>query len=146
LRFYTTAFMLWLAVVLIWFLVTVVPGKREAFARGALLSAAAALVALHAANPDALMVRANRDAPHGFDLAYPLGLSADAPPALLEVAPSLDARARGLLARGLVARWGEPGETDWRLWSAARARARVRVHDSEAELRGMALLAEEAGP
>src|SRR5262249_17966280 len=96
LRFYTTAFMLWLAVVLIWFLVTVVPGKREAFARGALLSAAAALVALHAANPDALMVRANRDAPHGFDLAYALGLSADAAPALLEVAPSLDARARGL--------------------------------------------------
>ncbi|MDX9973378.1 MAG: DUF4173 domain-containing protein, partial [FCB group bacterium] len=38
LRVYTTAFMLWLAVVLLWFLATVLPGKRERFALGALLT------------------------------------------------------------------------------------------------------------
>jgi hypothetical protein len=146
LRFYTSAFMVWLALVLVWFLITVVPGKREAFANGAVLSAGLALVALHAANPDALMVRANRDAPHGFDLSYALGLSADAAPALLDVAPSLAARDRGLLARALVARWAEPGEPDWRLWSAARAQARTLVHESEAELRGMVRTAEESQP
>ena len=60
LRFYVTAFMVWLAVVLSWFILTVLRGRRDRFAFGALLAAFAA-VSLNAINPDALIARTNLD-------------------------------------------------------------------------------------
>ncbi len=126
LRFYTTAFMLWLGVLLVSFLLTVLPGRRAVFAQVTLATAFAALALLHAANPDARIVRANRHAPTGFDLEYALSLSADAVPALLEAAPSLPPAEQGALAARLRARWSGP-EPDLRSWSLARDRARRLV-------------------
>ena len=126
LRFYTTAFMLWLGVLLVSFMVTVLPGRRGAFARLAMGSAFAALALLHAVNPDARIVVANRAAPRGFDLDYALSLSADAVPAILQAAPSLPPEARQAMAWRLRARWSAP-EADFRIWSVARERARQEV-------------------
>ena len=46
LRLYSTAFMLWLAAVCCWFLVTVLRGRRSGFAIGAVVTALATVVAL----------------------------------------------------------------------------------------------------
>ena len=137
LRFYTTVFMAWLGVLLVWFLLTVPRGRRDAFAGGVLVSAFAVLFLLHAADPEAQIVRANTTLARAFDVGYALKLGADAAPALLEAAPSLDAGRRGALARGLLQRWHDTPETDWRTFSLARARARRVVGDAEAELRVM---------
>ena len=137
LRFYTTAFMTWLGVLLVWFLLTVPRGRRDVFARGVLASAFAALFLLHAADPEARIVKANGTLERAFDVGYALTLGADAAPVLVEIAPSLDAGRRGALARGLLQRWEMP-DTDWRTFSLARARARRVVGDAEAELRVMA--------
>jgi hypothetical protein len=126
LRFYSTAFMLWLGVLLVAFLLTVLPGSRAAFARVAIGSAFVALVLLHVVNPDERIVVANREAPRGFDLEYALGLSADAVPALLETAPSLPLQQQNALATRLFGRWLGP-EDDLRRWSLSRGRARQLV-------------------
>ena len=59
LRIYTTAFMLWLAAVFVWYAVTVVRGRRPEFAFGALAAGLAAIVVLTLLNPDALIVQVN---------------------------------------------------------------------------------------
>lgn len=62
---------------------TVLRGRREQFAFGALLAGVATLAGLHAANPDALIVRVNAARiAHGqtFDAAYAASLSGDAVP------------------------------------------------------------------
>ncbi len=125
LRFYTTAFMLWLGVLLVSFLATVLPGARGAFAHIVLGSAFAALVVLHAVNPDERIVVANRSAPRGFDLEYALTLSADAVPALLRTAPALTVEAQQVMASRLLGVWSRPEGV--RTWSLARDQARREV-------------------
>jgi hypothetical protein len=137
LRLYTTAFMLWLGVLLAGFLATVPRGRRDSFARFSCASAVAALVALHVADPEARIVEANRRSPHGFDLRYALGLGADAVPALLEAREELGDTDRQVLARCLLALWGDD-DGDWRTWSVSLARARRLVRRSAEALRAEA--------
>ena len=59
LRIYTTAFMLWLAAVFVWYAVTVARGRRPRFAFGAFVAGLAAIVSLNVLNPDALIVQVN---------------------------------------------------------------------------------------
>ncbi|HYJ78531.1 MAG TPA: DUF4173 domain-containing protein, partial [Longimicrobiaceae bacterium] len=140
LRLYTTAFMLWLSAVFAWLAVTVLRGRRERFAFGAVVAALEALVVLHAVNPDALIVRVNTgraDAAVRFDARYAASLSADAVPALLAALPRLPAADRCLAAERLRARWDGEGES-WRAWSLGRGRALRTVAARDAELRALA--------
>lgn len=130
LRFYTSAFMGWLALVFLWFALTVLRGHRPRFAIGALLAAFAAVLTLHALNPDALIVRANfahARAGHEFDADYATRLSLDAVPALSEALPSLDPAARDKVARALQLRRKDLASPDWRTWTLARAQARTAI-------------------
>jgi|GEM_PF-92346 len=128
LRLYTTAFMLWLGLVFVWFAWTVlVRSARQRFACGALVAAFVTIGLLHVVNPDAYIVRANAAharAGRSFDALYAASLSADAVPALVSALPSLGRDERCLVARELSARWSAraAGE-DWRAWSLARSRA-----------------------
>jgi uncharacterized protein DUF4153 len=122
LRFYTTAFMLWLAVLLGAFLLTVLPGRRDLFAQVAVLSAWFAVLVLHAVNPDERIVLANRTAPNGFDVGYALSLSADAAPALVATAYQLEPTDREDILHNLRQRC-ERAVLDWRTWNLSRARA-----------------------
>jgi hypothetical protein len=124
LRFYTTAFMLWLAALLVAFLLTVLPGRRDLFAHAVLLSAWAALAVLHAVNPDERIVAANRDAPNGFDLPYALTLSDDALPALVDAWPQLDRSGRATMIEALRTRALSRGD-DLRSWNASRSALRA---------------------
>jgi hypothetical protein len=139
LRLYATAFMLWLGVVFAWFARTVLRGRRERFAWGALVTALEALVLLHVVNPDALIVRTNAarpDAPTRFDASYAATLSADAVPPLLAALPGVAPEVRCAAATRLLRRWHAP-DADWRSWSLARARARAAVTRGNNALREM---------
>jgi len=139
LRFYTTAFIGWLALVFVWFALTVLRGRRELFAFGALVAALAVLLTLNALNPSALIVRSNAALARErgtFDAAYATSLGADAVPALLEAAPGLGPAARAEVARYLLEEdWAEGG---WRSWNLSRVRARRAVGEGGAVLRSWA--------
>jgi hypothetical protein len=137
LRFYVTAFMGWLAVVFVWFALTVLRGERERFACGALVAAVAIVGALHFANPSALIVRTNaalaRDR-RVFDAPYASSLGADAVPALLEALPEMRPHERAQVASNLLV-WATADNSDWRSWNWSRSRARGAVGERELMLR-----------
>ena len=142
LRFYTTAFMGWLGVVFVWFVLTVLRGRRERFAFGALAAWLVVLVALHALDPGDLIVRTNLDharaggRPERFDSHYATSLGADAVPALVEAFDGLGERERGAVAASLT-RWLDAEAVgDWRSWNLSRSRAVGAVREREASLRG----------
>jgi hypothetical protein len=123
LRLYATGFMLWLAVVVAWASVTVLRGRRERFAFGALVAAFAAIVTMNLVNPDALIARTNVDRARTgaeIDFRYLEELSDDAVPALVAALPDLDPTVRTRLAENLLAR---RSDDDWHTWNWSRARA-----------------------
>ena len=86
-RLYATVFMAWLAVVFVWFAMTVLRGRDTRFFVGVVASAWAVLAGLNAANPAAFVARANiARAAHGeeLDVSYLARLGADAAPALTQ--------------------------------------------------------------
>ncbi len=90
-RFYPMVMMIWLAVVFVWFGWTVLRGKRNNFAWGALWSAIAILAVTNLLNPDDFIARKNiqlMQQGREYDAYYNVQLSDDAVPAVIE---SLDA-------------------------------------------------------
>jgi hypothetical protein len=127
LRLYTTAFMVWLALVFVWFVATALRGRREQFACGALVAGLLIIAALHVINPDALIVRVNVShalSGKSFDPYYAASLSADAAPALLYALPALGESNRRIIALRLLEDVDSDGSADWRSWNWARAERR----------------------
>ncbi len=91
-RFYPMVFMIWLAVVFVWFALTVLRGNRARFAWGGLWSALLVLGVLHVVNPDQLIVKTNvglmREG-RSFDDLYNSNLSNDSIPYVLEAFPNI---------------------------------------------------------
>ncbi|MDQ3282243.1 MAG: DUF4173 domain-containing protein [Acidobacteriota bacterium] len=119
-RVYATAFMLWLAVVLLWFAATVLTGRRNRFAVGALVSGMATVVVLHAINPDAMIVHTNLERAvagiHEFDPMYAARLSDDAAEVILAN--------REMFSDVAFERFRlRPRPLGWRTWNLSRARA-----------------------
>lgn len=152
LRLYTTAFMVWLGGVFVWFTLTVLTDGRPRFAFGALAQALVVLGALHIANPDALIARVNLTLPRSngvyderpgrgdrlhlanpeIDAAYiARRLSADAVPVLLNEFWRVPDKAG--VARTLLERWDPDTHDDWRSWNWSQWQARrlVAAHAEE---------------
>ncbi|NIR43334.1 MAG: DUF4173 domain-containing protein [Gemmatimonadetes bacterium] len=145
LRLYTTAFMAWLGIVLAWFAVTVLAGRRRFFATGALLAAFSLVGALNLINADEIIARVNTTrAIEGkeFDARYASSLSADAVPVLLSALPRLEEEHRCIVAARLLERWSPPTATDWRTWNVARGRAWRSVRRASDRLERSACSAE----
>jgi hypothetical protein len=126
LRVYTTAFMGWLVLVFGWFAATVLRGRRERFAPGAVAAAALLLGALNLLNPDAMIARTNLArvaAGREVDAAYIAGLSADALPAIRRTLPGLPGAERCALGNAVRDRWTKTFESG-RRWNIAYSRAR----------------------
>jgi hypothetical protein len=123
LRLYATGVMMWLAVVFVWAAGTVLRGRRQLFAVGALVSGFAAIFAMNVVNPDALIARTNLDRPR-LDLPYLMNLSDDATPELVKALPTLEPRLREQLADQLASR---PQSSDWRTWNWSRHRAQQEL-------------------
>lgn len=143
LRFYTTSFMVWLALVFLLFAATVLRERPRRFVAGVVGSALAAVLLLAAVNPDARIVETNIErarAGETFDHAYVRAeLGADAVPALVRELDRLPADDRCATADWLLERWGPDarGQDDWRTWNYARDRARRLVGENEAPLRAL---------
>lgn len=130
-RFYTIAFMLWLAGVLGWFGATVLRGGRSRFVPGALAGGFATLLALNLVNPDALIAGVNVDRAltgASLDQRYLVGLSADAVPTVMRLVVAAPAAEQCQLLQELRVRWGDNARAggDWNL---SRRRA-VRMIES----------------
>ena len=141
-RVCATVFMAWLAFVLLWFLLTVLRGRRDRFAFGALVAGFAAAILLNVVSPDALVARVNierLEAEERFDPYYLTLLSADAAPVLVASLPEIGdshpyqpyvGAATGEIGGGkgptleqiVVRRWSHT-PTDWRSWNLSRYRA-----------------------
>jgi len=125
-RLYTTSFMVWLGVVLVWFAATVLRGQRQSFATGAAAAGLLVIASLNVLNPDALIAKVNLEralAGEEFDAAYATSLSADAVPVLIPALSDLDPDDRCAAAARILDRWSPPTETDWRNWNHGRSRA-----------------------
>ncbi|MBM40541.1 MAG: hypothetical protein CL483_01285 [Acidobacteria bacterium] len=131
-RAYATAVLSWAALTIGWFSVTVLRGRGERFAFGAVASALCVLGLVNALNPDALVVRTNVEramAGAELDTDYLASLSADAVPALVNSLSDVDDGDACTLLEALVreAQWWEGA--DWRSVHLARFRARRAVAD-----------------
>jgi hypothetical protein len=131
LRLFTTAFMIWVAVLLLWLAITVLTGRRNRFAIGALVTGVATVVILHVINPDALIVRTNlaraEAGKRPFDPFYAATLSDDAAPVIVANAQKF----------GNDALWWfmkrQPRTISWRTWNLSRARAIAEFRDYESK-------------
>ncbi|GMW03390.1 MAG: hypothetical protein AMXMBFR84_45240 [Candidatus Hydrogenedentota bacterium] len=118
LRLYTTVFMVWLALLFVWYFATVHREKRDRFVPGSIVTGFVFVLLLNLANPDAFIVRHNLarlEAGKVFDSKYNLQLSADSIPVLAEVL------AQDREYSDWFAHWmGKNSLTDWRSWGIAR--------------------------
>lgn len=127
LRVYTMAFMGWLGILFVWFATTVLRGKRQRFAFGAIMTGLAMIAGLHFVNPDDLIVRVNMQrAQEGkaFDAAYTSSLSADSIPALAAGSTVPAAVDRNVILHRLQFAAEQYQHADWRAWNWSRARAK----------------------
>lgn len=127
-RLYPMVFMSWLALVFVWFALTVLRGARERFAWGALWSALFVLGILHVLSPDDFIVRTNvRLMKQGrvFDSNYVSDLSDDAAPALLESLPAMNFEQQCVIKNKIARRFETAKEeNDFRTWNWSRYAAR----------------------
>ena len=139
-RLYATAFMGWLAVIFLWFSMTVLRGRRSPFAFGAIMAGFLLVVVLYLLNPDAMIARINlarAKAGRSFDASYAVQLSADAVPEILAALPDLNPRDRCIVARRLLETRPPSQTSDWRAWNLSRARASQVVRQNMPSLKAM---------
>jgi hypothetical protein len=148
-RFYAMVLLLWVGAVLLWLAATVLRGRRDLFAFGALVSGLATIALLFVVNPDAIVARANvarmayADAPVRFDVAYATSLSADAVPVMIDALSSLPSDAQCRLAQHMLRRWPPDGQRSIRSWNWSASHARDVVREHQARLRSMAEAGQE---
>jgi len=122
-RVYATGALLWAAVAIAWFAVTVLKGKAERFLFGAVVSALAVLSLLNVINVDAMIVRSNVArvrAGAELDAEYLASLSADAVPALVQALPNMSDEAACIVLEALAPEGGVAENRDWRTWHISR--------------------------
>jgi hypothetical protein len=142
-RFYAMVLLIWIGAMLFWLAATVLRGRRESFAFGALASGLAAVALLFVIDPDAIVARTNvarmssSDASVRFDVAYATSLSADAVPVLIDALPGLPPDVQCPLARHMLRRWAPDRPSSLRTWNRGASGARDAVREHEAELRSM---------
>lgn len=127
-RLYPTAFILWLALVFLWFGATVLRGQPKFFAWGALWTALFVVGGLHVLNPDDLIVRHNvklMQQGRQFDAGYNSNnLSDDAVPALTESLSEMPFENQCTVKRELLRRLENDKTADFRTFNVSRWTAR----------------------
>ncbi len=127
LRLYPTAFMLWLALVFVWFGLTVLRNQPDLFAWGALWTALFVVASLHVLNPDDFIVRHNfklMQQGRMFDVYYMKDLSDDAVPALIDAAPQMNTDQQCVIKSEFKFDLEEQRNNDFRSWNFSRWQAR----------------------
>ena len=141
LRVVVTAALVWLTVVVVWFGATVLSGRRDRFAFGALVTAFALVGALQLINPAGLVARHNLDRIGelgGVDVEYLGSLGSDAAPLLLARLNELSEEAQCVVANRLLSQWGPERPWDWRSFNWSESQARHAVEEDLGTLRSLA--------
>lgn len=137
-RLYPMIFMIWLALIFIWFGLTVLRGMREQFAWGALWSALLILGAVHVLSPDAFIVKTNiklMQQGRTFDAYYNANLSDDAVPILLENLNEMNFEQQCTTKHSILSRFNKSEtERDFRSWNWSRFSARSYVRQNTENL------------
>ncbi|HEX8566331.1 MAG TPA: DUF4173 domain-containing protein [Pyrinomonadaceae bacterium] len=123
-RLYPTAFMLWLALVFLWFGATVLRGQPKFFAWGALWTALLVVGGLHVLNPDDLIVRHNvklLQQGRAFDVNYLAhNLSDDAIPSLADGFSEMTFEQQCTVKKEIVRRLQNNPMNDFRTFNLSR--------------------------
>ena len=140
LRYLATAVLAWLTVIVLWFGVTVLRGRREPFAFGALAAGFLLVGVLQILNPAEHVVHRNLDRVEelgaDLDVEYLASLGSDAAPILASrVGELAEEEERCLVADRLLRRWGPERPADWRSWNWSEGRARDAVRSELGALR-----------
>lgn len=132
-RFYPMIFMIWLAMVFVWFSLTVLRGAREQFAWGALWTALFMLGTIHVLNPDDYIARTNirlMQEGRSFDAHYNSNLSDDVVPILLENLPEMSFDQQCTVKHNLSRRLNRANEeNDFRSWNFSRRKTRRQMNE-----------------
>lgn len=136
-RLLALAVMLWLAGTLVGFVLTVLRGRAQGFAFGAVVFGMVLLLAAAAMNPAAVVARTNiekalADGDHPIDLQYLVNLGGDAIPVIMDYFEELPAQQQCYLGHALMGWLGLSQQPDWRQWNWSRAAA-VRAVDEHRE-------------
>jgi hypothetical protein len=134
LRLYGSVFIVWLAALLGWLVLTVLRGRRHRFLFGGIMAGVACIAALYLLNPHALIARVNLDrAATGaeYDVNYLRTLSGDAVPTLLARLDQLPQPERCRAAVMLEERWSGERPGGWRTWNLSDWRARRLVRGGD---------------
>lgn len=141
-RLYPMIFMTWLAIVFVWFAVTVLRGYRQYFALGAMWSAFAIIGATHVLNPDAFIVKTNialMQQGREFDAEYNSRLSEDAIPTLLSGLPTMTDENRCTVVSNING-WSQQNKQDGDLrslnYSQVSAVLSLTMNDNFQQLKG----------
>lgn len=133
-RLYPTAFMLWLALVFVWFGLTVLRNQANRFAWGALWTALLVVGGLHVLNPDDLVVRVNTNLMkqgRAYDAHYLTNLSDDAVPAMLEALPAMTFEQQCVIRNEMLFRLKKDETGDFRSFNLSRWTARANLLNYE---------------
>ncbi len=130
--------MIWLAVVFVWFALTVLRGVREQFAWGALWAAFFMLGIIHVINPDDYIIRTNirlMQEGRSFDAYYNSNLSDDAVPVLLENLHTMSFEQQCAVKYKLSTRLAQINdEIDFRSWNFSRWKSRRYLNETAESL------------
>lgn len=139
--------MLWLAIGLLLFALTILRGRVTNFATGLSITGIVVVFSLVLANPAAVVARINMDRAvndnRPVDIAYLLSLGSDAVPAIVNRIDRLPLITQCMTARQLLIQWSpeegnSPGQFQgWRAWNASRSSAENIVLDKSTELRAI---------
>jgi hypothetical protein len=127
LRFYSTAFMFWLALGLFWFACTALRGRSRGFVLGMVASAAAFFFVFQVMNPGGFIAQWNLDRLKDgkrFDAAYAVSLGVDAAPVLAENVEVLSGRDHETVIGALRRLHSRLKQDDWRSLTWGRVQAR----------------------
>lgn len=126
LRLYTSAFMVMLAAVFVWFGATVLAGRRERFVTGVVVIGFVSLLGLEALNPDAQIARESLERfekGRPADISYLSKLSLDAVPVVAAHRSKLDAQLTKWFQSAFAQRIENRAKLDWRSWNWSFDRA-----------------------
>lgn len=141
-RIQAAAIMVWIAVTLVMFCLTVLRGRRERLPFAMIVAGFAVLTLLNAMDPEAVVAEVNMRrlaSDKKFDPGYTLHLSADAAPRLLESISSMDTTHQRILStRLLIGYEAEKGRFDLRSANYSRSVAAGKVGENLDMLRAMA--------
>ncbi len=144
LRFYTSAFIIWLSVLFGVFGYKIIKHKQDRFFAYAIFMAVIIFVGvMNVVNPEGIIVRQNirhyisvnkTDSTQRLDTSYLDNLSADAVPAMIPLLQAADGQVKGQIAHDLYYRKQDMENTSaWQETSLAKMRAE-RLLDREADL------------